>query len=169
MKYVVKSFIVVLMLFCVSMIPIAYSDIEVSTTRNHHISQGFTYWGRSDWGKGDTTRSWLNGTYMYGLPPGYIFSIFFTIVSFLAFIGAIIGYVLSKLVRGKHMAIGSAVYWMISIINLYFFTLYLTTFHIPRIVRTVNWLILWSMFLVPFLNLAYIVGRYRLKHAEKIK
>jgi len=100
---------------------------------------------------------------------GYIFFIFLYIVSFLAFIGAVIGYVLSKKVRGKYMAIGSAVYWTISLINLYFFILYLHTFHIPRIVSTVNAIIFWSIFLVPFLNLAYIIGRYRLKHAKKIK
>jgi len=157
MKYVVRSFIVVLMLFCVSTISIAYFDIEVSTTRNHHISQGFTYLGQSDWGKGDTTRSWLNDTYMY-LPPGEIIFILFCIVSFLAFIGAVIGYVLSKKVRGKHMAIGSAVYWTISLINLYFTTFYIHDY----IARTVNAIILFSMFLVPFLNLAYIVGKYRL-------
>jgi len=111
MKYLVKTFIVVLMLFCVSTIPIIYSD-------------------------------------MYGPPMWYIIGILFYNVAFLASIGAVIGYVLSKKVRGKYMAIGSAVYWTISLINLYFFT--------------VNVLFFWSTFLVPFLNLAYIIGKYRL-------
>jgi len=163
MKYLVKSFTVALILFFVSMIPIAYSDMEVSTTRNHHISQGFT-WGQSDWGKGNTTRSWLNGTYMY-LSRIDIFAIFFCIFYFLGSVGASIGYVLSKKVRGKYMAVGSAVYWTISLINLHFTTFYIR----DRTVRTVNAIILFSMFLVPFLNLAYIIGRYRLKHARKIE
>jgi len=101
---------------------------------------------------------WGNLSIAY-TPSSYALSIFFGIVSFLAFIGAIIGYVLSKLVRGKYMAIGSAVYWTISLINLYFTTFYIHDY----IARTVNAIIFFSMFLVPFLNIAYIVGKYGLK------
>jgi len=104
---------------------------------------------------------WGNLSVAY-TPQSYVNSILLTFVFFLGTIGAIIGYVLSKKVRGKHMAIGSTVYWTISLINLYFATFYIH----DRIMCTVNALILFSMFLVPFLNVAYIVGKYGHKLAR---
>jgi hypothetical protein len=81
----------------------------------------------------------------------------------IALIGIFIGYILSKKVRGRHMAIGSAVYWTISLINLYYFSLYYYhnggLYQNPT-VSALSVLILISMFLVLFLNVAYIAGKY---------
>jgi hypothetical protein len=93
----------------------------------------------------------------------YVFGILVLFISFLVFIGLLVGYVLAKKVRGRHMAIGSALYWTISFINLYFINLYYYRregiYQIPTI-YTLSSLIFWSMFLVPFLNLAYIIQKY---------
>lgn len=104
-------------------------------------------------------------------PSGYVQGFFVLFISLLALVGVFIGYILAKKVKGRHMAIGSAVYWTVSFINL--FLIYRYSYHheslyqIPAIYTLSN-LIWWSVFLVPFVNVAYIVRKYTLKHAYKM-
>jgi len=52
------------MLLFISVIPTAYSVTVNPITKDNHINSGFTYWGKSDWGKGLTTWTWEDNTYM---------------------------------------------------------------------------------------------------------
>ncbi|MCZ2856233.1 MAG: hypothetical protein O2U62_03975 [Candidatus Bathyarchaeota archaeon] len=91
--------------------------------------------------------------------------------SLLALIGLFSGYILAKRVKIMHVAVGSAVYWTVAFINLYFRYLYFyhheSLYQIPAFYALSN-LIWWSVFLVPFLNIGYLFRKYTLKHAHKV-
>jgi hypothetical protein len=97
----------------------------------------------------------------------YIATLVFAFFIFLAGVGSLIGYLLAKKVRGKYMAISSAVYWAVYLINLYF--VYLYSYHREGLyqidaIYTLSRLVYFSGFLIPFLNLAYVITWYRLKN-----
>ena len=100
-------------------------------------------------------------------PNSYVEMLAFIFFISMAGAGSLIGYVLAKKIRGKHMTIGSAVYWTVYLINLYF--VYLYSYHreglyqIDAIYALSTFLYL-SGFVIPFLNLAYIITWYRLRH-----
>jgi len=85
----------------------------------------------------------------------------------LAGVSLLIGYVLAKNVRGKHMAIGSAVYWAVYLINLYFVYYFSYNYEGLRQIYPIyalSGLIYFSGYLMLFLDLAYAITWYRLKH-----
>jgi len=105
-------------------------------------------------------------------PASYSAGLFLTFVFLLALSGSLIGYVLARKVRGKYMAFGSLVYWIAYFINLYFvyvYSYYREGLYQIDAVYTLSTLVLFSVFLVPFLNLVYVARWYRLKHLQTEK
>ncbi len=92
-------------------------------------------------------------------PSSSVFLGIVLIISVLALTGLSIGYVLAEVVKGRHMAIGSAVYWAIYFVNWYNreFLAQIPAIY-PFSIR-----LLYSGALVLFLTLAYAIRKYTLK------
>lgn len=86
-------------------------------------------------------------------PQSFVFGILLLFIFLLAVTGVLIGYFLAKKVRSKYMAIGSVIYWTITLLYL-------------SIDGNLVSSIFLSIFLVLFLNIAYIITKYRQMHTR---
>lgn len=109
----------------------------------------------------------------YGGGGGYVWGFLFMLVFLLAVIGAVIGNVLWRKVNGRHMMIGSALYWTFALLYLSVIV-YTTLLRVFPYVSILQGLLIATLLSTPVAlssNITYIMAhiarRRKLKHSIK--